>query len=84
LKSHSGRLEGSCRVLLDDGEHRREVTLDRPNLGIYIPPMIWSAQHSYPPDAMLLVFASEYYDPGDYIRTYEEFCMSATHLLTKP
>jgi acetyltransferase-like isoleucine patch superfamily enzyme len=67
-------LRGACRVLLDDGEHRREVTLDRPNLGIYIPPMIWSAQHSYSPDAMLLVFASDYYDAGDYIRTYDEFC----------
>ena len=77
-------LRGSCRVLLDDGEHRREVTLDRPNLGIYLPPMIWSAQHSYSPDAMLLVFASEYYDPGDYIRAYEEFCTSAAHLRTKP
>jgi len=66
-------VRGSCRVLLDDGEQRREVTLDRPDLGVYLPPMIWGTQHSYSSDAMLLVFASEYYDPAEYIRSYDEF-----------
>ena len=70
-------IRGSCRVLLDDGQHRHEITLDRPDLGLYLPPMIWGSQHSYSPDAMLLVFASEYYDPGEYIHGYEEFCALA-------
>ena len=26
-------VRGSCRVLLDDGTHRREIMLDRPDLG---------------------------------------------------
>lgn len=67
-------VRGSCQVLLDDGKHRREITLDRPDLGVYLPPMIWGSQHSYSSDAMLLVFASEYYDPDEYIRSYDEFC----------
>lgn len=67
-------VRGSCRVLLDDGQYRREVTLDRPDLGICMPPMVWGTQHSYSSDAVLLVFASEYYDPDDYIRSYDEFC----------
>jgi acetyltransferase-like isoleucine patch superfamily enzyme len=70
-------VRGSCRVHIDDGQYRREIVLDRPDSGIYLPPMIWSAQHSYSPDAMLLVFASEYYDPDEYIRSYEEFCALA-------
>jgi acetyltransferase-like isoleucine patch superfamily enzyme len=70
-------VRGSCRVLLDDGTYRREITLDRPNLGVYVPAMIWGTQHSYSPDAMLLVFASEYYDPEEYIRSYDEFCALA-------
>ena len=70
-------LRGSCRVLLDDGTHRREITLDRPDMGVYVPAMIWGTQHSYSPDAMLLVFASEYYDPAEYIRSYDEFCALA-------
>ncbi len=67
-------VKGSCRVLLDDGKYRREVRLDRPDLGVYVPPMIWGTQHNHSSDATLLVFASEYYDPDDYVRSYEEFC----------
>jgi UDP-2-acetamido-3-amino-2,3-dideoxy-glucuronate N-acetyltransferase len=70
-------IRGSCRLLLDDGEHRSEVTLDRPDVGVYVPPMVWGTQHSYSSDAVLLVFASDYYDPDDYIRSYDEFCAAA-------
>lgn len=70
-------IRGSCRILIDDGRHRRELTLNHPDLGLYLPPMIWGTQHSYSPDAILLVFASEYYDPDDYIRNYNEFCTLA-------
>lgn len=66
-------LSGSCRVLLDDGSNRCQVTLDRPELGLYMPPRIWGTQYSYSPDAVLLVFASHHYDPGDYIHTYADF-----------
>jgi UDP-2-acetamido-3-amino-2,3-dideoxy-glucuronate N-acetyltransferase len=66
-------VRGSCRVLLDDGTQRREVLLDRPDLGVYMPPMIWGTQYRYSADAVLLVFASHDYDPHDYIRTYDEF-----------
>ena len=70
-------VRGSCRVLLDDGKYRREITLDRPDLGVYLPPMTWGTQHTYSADAMLLVFASEHYAPDDYIRNYQEFCTLA-------
>jgi UDP-2-acetamido-3-amino-2,3-dideoxy-glucuronate N-acetyltransferase len=66
-------VRGSCYVLLDDGRDRREVRLDRPNLGVFIPAMVWGTQFRYSSDAVLLVFASEHYDPADYIRTYSEF-----------
>lgn len=66
-------VHGSCRVLLDDGVHRCEVTLDRPDMGVYMPAMIWGTQYRYSPDAVLLVFASRPYEAGDYLRTYEGF-----------
>jgi hypothetical protein len=66
-------LHGSCRVLLDDGTRRCEVTLDRPDMGIYMPEMIWGTQYRYSPDAVLFVFASRPYEDDDYLRTYEEF-----------
>jgi len=66
-------IQGSCNVLLDDGRHRRELILDRPNIGVFMPALVWGTQHGYSDDAILLVFASEYYDPNDYIRSYAEF-----------
>lgn len=66
-------VRGSCGVLIDDGRSRTEVTLDRPNLGVYMPAMTWGTQYRYSPDAVLLVFASHRYDPDDYIRSYDEF-----------
>jgi hypothetical protein len=66
-------LHGSCRAIVDDGAVRQEVLLDRPDVGLYMPPMIWGTQHSYTRDAVLLVLASHEYDAADYIRTYDEF-----------
>lgn len=64
---------GSCRALLDDGTNRHEVVLDRPDIGLHMPAMIWGTQYRYTRDAVLLVFASHGYDGRDYIRTYDEF-----------
>jgi acetyltransferase-like isoleucine patch superfamily enzyme/dTDP-4-dehydrorhamnose 3,5-epimerase-like enzyme len=66
-------LRGSVRVMVDDGRERDEVVLDRPDVGLYVPPLVWAAQFHYSSDAVLLVLASEAYDPDDYIRSYEEF-----------
>jgi UDP-2-acetamido-3-amino-2,3-dideoxy-glucuronate N-acetyltransferase len=65
--------QGRCNALVDDGVTRREVILDNASVGIYVPPMIWGTQYDYSADGALLVFASDYYDPGDYIRDYGEF-----------
>jgi UDP-2-acetamido-3-amino-2,3-dideoxy-glucuronate N-acetyltransferase len=66
-------VKGSLSVVADDGARRAEVVLDRPNLGLYMPPMVWGIQYKYTQDAVLLVLASEGYDAKDYIREYEEF-----------
>lgn len=66
-------MHGSVRVLADDGLHRQEFALDSPTIGIHLPPMIWGTQYRYTPDAVLLVFASDPYDAGDYVRSYDEF-----------
>lgn len=64
---------GSVTLVLDDGTSREEIVLDRPDIGVYMPPMIWGEQHKYSADALLLVFASEHYDANDYIRDHAEF-----------
>jgi acetyltransferase-like isoleucine patch superfamily enzyme len=66
-------VKGSVRAAVDDGVNRQEFVLDSPLRGLYLPPMVWGTQYKYSPDAMLLVFASEHYDPKDYIRNYADF-----------
>lgn len=64
---------GGCSVVVDDGSGREEFRLDDPSLGLFIPAMTWGIQYKYTSDAVLLVFASEFYDRDDYIRDYVEF-----------
>ena len=64
---------GSVSVVIDDGIQREEYTLDRPDLGLYLPPMTWGIQYRYTTDAILLVFASHYYNAADYVRDYSRF-----------
>ena len=66
-------LRGSVTALVDDGTSQRTVILDRPDLGLYMPPLIWGTQSEYSDDALLLVFASDPYDAADYIEDYDEF-----------
>lgn len=66
-------VHGSCSVMADDGQHREEFLLDDPTLGIHLPPLTWCVQYKYSADAVLLVLASDSYDPDDYIREHSDF-----------
>ena len=66
-------VRGSCHAIVDDGLQRKEYILDSPNYGLHMPPMTWGTQYRYTRAAVLLVFASHFYDPDDYIRDYLEF-----------
>jgi UDP-2-acetamido-3-amino-2,3-dideoxy-glucuronate N-acetyltransferase len=66
-------VHGQCELVADDGRTRETFVLDRPSLAVYLPPMVWGVQHSYTPGSVLLVLASDHYDPADYIRNYDEF-----------
>lgn len=70
-------VNGSCRVIADDGANRREFLLESPCQGLYLPPMTWGVQYKHSKDAVLLVLASDHYDAADYIREYSEFTRMA-------
>jgi UDP-2-acetamido-3-amino-2,3-dideoxy-glucuronate N-acetyltransferase len=70
-------VKGSVSIVLDDGRGRDEVGLDRPQIALYVPPMVWTSQYRYSGDAVLLVLASDVYDADDYIRDYDEFLRTA-------
>ena len=66
-------VHGRCHVVADDGATRQEFVLDDPTIGLHLPPMVWGIQYKYSSDAVMLVLASERYDPASYIRDYSEF-----------
>ena len=73
LKQVAVCVTGSCRMVLDNGQERKEVLLDSPTRGLLIEDLVWREMHDFSPDCVLLVLASEHYDETDYIRDYEDF-----------
>ncbi|MEQ9112603.1 MAG: FdtA/QdtA family cupin domain-containing protein [Rhodospirillaceae bacterium] len=67
-------MSGSFDVVLDDGERRRSIHLNRSYLGLYLPTMIWRELNNFSSGAVCMVLASEKYDETDYYRDYDEFC----------
>lgn len=64
---------GSFEVILDDGENKKIIQLNRPNFGLLVVPGIWREIINFSSGAICLVLASEKYQKEDYIRDYSEF-----------
>ena len=67
-------VSGACTVVceLPDGT-RSEHRLDWPTKGLVIEGVVWREMKDFSKDAVLMVLASEHYDPADYIRDYDQF-----------
>ncbi len=64
---------GSFEVLLDDGKAKRLVQLNRPYLGLHIPPNVWASEMNFSSGSICLVFASHSFNEDDYIRSYDDY-----------
>jgi hypothetical protein len=64
---------GSFDVLLDDGNNKKIVTLNRPDYGLFVVPGIWRELIEFSSGAICLVLASHKYDESDYLRKYQDF-----------
>jgi len=64
---------GSFTVVLHNGKKKESYTLNRSNIGLYIPKMTWREIENFSSGAVCLVLASEHYDEKDYIRNFKEF-----------
>ena len=64
---------GKIDIILDDGQQRTTVTLDRPGKGLILMPGLWREMVWQQTGSVLCVLASEYYDADEYIRNYDEF-----------
>lgn len=66
-------IQGSIKLLIDNGKQKEEIRLNKPNIGIFIDRMIWHQMHNFRKNTILLVLASGIFDEKDYIRDYESF-----------
>src|SRR5882724_12001345 len=65
-------LQGSCRILNYDGTNeRQDFYLERPDQCLILEPKDWHQMDLFSPNAILMVLASEYFSPEDYI--YEPY-----------
>ena len=67
-------IQGSCTITISDGINQSNVILNSPNIGLYLPKMVWLSVYDFNPDATLLVFASSLYDKNDYIEYVLNLC----------
>ncbi|MGD0420711.1 MAG: FdtA/QdtA family cupin domain-containing protein [Xanthobacteraceae bacterium] len=66
-------VHGAVDVICDDGREPRPFRLDRGNLGLLVPPMIWNTVIFRRADSVLIVLCDRGYEPDDYIRDRGEF-----------
>ena len=66
-------VSGSFEVVLDDGIQKQTITLNKPNMGLLIPTMIWRELQNFSSGSVCLVMASDVFDETDYIRDYQTF-----------
>ena len=64
---------GAFEIILDDGTVKKTFLLDRPNLGLYVSPMIWREVNPLIDGSVCVVLASRKYEADDYIHNYSDF-----------
>lgn len=78
LKQVAICLNGSCRFVMDDGQSKQEIILNRPDQGLLIYAMQWHEMYDFSENCILLVLADQIYDESDYIRDYSSFLTEAS------
>ena len=66
-------LSGAFDVVVDDGENKKTLTLNRSYYGLYVPAGLWRTMENFSTNSLALEFGSEHYSKDDYIREYGDF-----------
>jgi len=64
---------GVVEVQCTDGEQTADFVLDHPNIGLLLPPSIWSQQTYKAQESALTVLCDRPYEADDYIRDYPDY-----------
>jgi WxcM-like, C-terminal len=66
-------LSGSIDVVLNDGFETKTFTLNRPNIGLFVPGRIWQHFENFATNSLVLVVADGLDNEADYIRQFADF-----------
>ena len=64
---------GSFDLIVDDGNVKRTFSLNRPNIGVYVPAGLWRELDNFSSGSICLVLASTEYSEDDYFRDYIKY-----------
>lgn len=76
-------LQGSIRLILNDGFKKDEILLDNPEIGVLLDRLTWHEMHDFKKGTILLVLASDPFEEKDYIREYKTFKEAARQKINK-
>jgi dTDP-4-dehydrorhamnose 3,5-epimerase-like enzyme len=60
-------IQGKCSIYSNNGKIEERFELDQPNKCLILNPEDWHTMYDFSSDAILMVLASEYFSPEDYI-----------------
>ena len=66
-------LSGSFDVVVNDGTHEQTFHLSRPQIGLYVPNLMWRHINNFSTNSVALILSSTLYDSNDYIEDFNEF-----------
>lgn len=64
---------GAVEVNCKDGIQEAAFVLDKPYMGLLLPPGIWAQQSYMIDNSVLTVLCDRAYESADYIRNYDEY-----------
>ena len=60
-------IQGSCIIFNHNGNNEEEILLNNPSKCLILETNDWHTMYNFSKDAILMVFASEFFDQEDYI-----------------
>jgi dTDP-4-dehydrorhamnose 3,5-epimerase-like enzyme len=60
-------IQGECKIYSNNGKEERIFHLDKPSKCVLLEPQDWHKMYDFSENAILMVLASEKFDPNDYI-----------------
>ena len=68
-------VSGSCKIKIKDSDSKEMVVeLNKPNMALFLPALLWKEMFDFSSDSILLVLSDKYYDSSEYIIDFDEYC----------